>query len=189
MADLREKFEKIHRTLHLIKDNLKGFKTPFDVDNKISRALALGVIPGGAGFVASFFLYRVARTPAAFVTVATVGILTGLVMAGLQTLEIVDDFDTVCKNAFKARVEVFTVDKINCNLRKAYFDRTKEIIETFLEGDLKREIERINDNISRMRDEKDLFKLKEKTLSSLQWTVNKNIERLQQIERIDITTE
>lgn len=79
-------------------------------------------------------------------------------------LEIVDDFDIVCKNVFKVRVEVFIVDKINCNLRKVYFDRIKEIIEIFLEGDLKWEIERINDNILRMRDEKDLFKFKEKIL-------------------------
>lgn len=189
MADLIEKFEKIHRTLHLIKDNLKGFKTPFDVDNKIIRALTSGVIPSGAGFVASVVLYRIATMPAVLVTVATVGVFTRLVMAGLETLDLVDDFDTVCINAFKSRVKVFTVDEINRNLRKAYFERTKKIIETFLEGDLKQEIVRINNNISRMRDEKDLFKLKEKTLSSLQWTVNQNIERLQQIERIDITTE
>lgn len=188
MADLKEKFEKIHRTLHLIKDNLKGFKTPFDVDNKISRALTSGFIPSGAGFFASVVLYRIVTVPAVFVTVATVGVLTGLVLAGLETLEVVDDFETVCINAFKARVKVFTVDEIKRNLRKAYFERIQKIIETFLEGDLKQEIARINDNISRMRDEKDLYKLKEETLSSLQSTVIQKTERLRQIERIDITT-
>uniref|UniRef100_A0A8W8P0B9 Uncharacterized protein n=1 Tax=Magallana gigas TaxID=29159 RepID=A0A8W8P0B9_MAGGI len=144
---------------------------------------------GGAGFVASVVLNRIATMPALTVTVATVGVLAVLVMAILKTLEVVDDFDTVCKNAFMARVAVFTVDEIKRNLRKAYFDRIKNLIETFFEGDLKREIERINDNISNMRDEKDLFKLEEETLSSLQSTVIKKIERLQQIERIDITTE
>lgn len=188
MADLMEKFEKIHRTLHLIKDNLKGFKTPFDVDNKIGKALA-SFIPSGASVIFSFVWYRIATTPAVLVNVTVLGLLTGLCMIGLQTLEVVDDFNTVCSNAFKARVKVFTVDEIKRNLRKAYFERIKEIIETFLEGGLKREIERIYDNVSRIRDDKDLFKLKEKTLSSLQWTVNQNIERLQQIERIDITTE
>lgn len=189
VADLMEKFEKIHRTLHLIKDNLKGFKTPFDVDNKISRALASGILPSGAGFVASFVLTRIVTMPALIVTVATVGVLAGLVMASLETLEVVDDFDTVCKNAFMARVAVFTVDEIKRNLRKAYFDRIKKFIETFLEGDLKGEIERIKDNISNMIDEKDLFKLEEETLSSLQSTVIQKIERLQQIKSIDITTE
>lgn len=126
--------------------------------------------------------------PAVFVTVATVGVLTGLVLAGLETLEVVDDLETVCINAFKARVKVFTVDEIKRNLRKAYFERIQKIIETFLEGDLKQEIARINDNISRMRDEKDLYKLKEETLSSLQSTVIQKTERLRQIERIDITT-
>lgn len=189
MADLMEKFEKIHRTLHLIKDNLKGFKTPFDVDNKIGKALSLSSIRSGAGVVFSFVLYRIAMTPAILIPVATVGIVTGLVMVGLQALEVLDDFDTVCSNAFMARVKVFTVDEIKRNLRKAYFERIKEIIEAFLDGDLKREIERINANISRMRDEKDLFKLEEETLSSLQSTVIQKIERLQQIERIDITTE
>lgn len=190
MADLMEKFEKMHRTLHVIKDNLKGFKTPFDVDKKISRALATGVIESGASFLGSIVLYRIVRMPSALALVASAGLLTGLsvVLVGLETLEVVDDFDTVCINAFKARVKVFTVDEIKRNLRKSYFEIIKKIIETFLEGDLKREIARINDNISRMEDEKDLFKLKEETLSSLQSTVIQKIERLQQIERIDITT-
>lgn len=189
MADLMEKFEKIHRTLHLIKDNLKGFKTPFDVDNKISRVLISGVIHSGAGFGVSVVLYRIAKMAAVLVTVAAVGVCTRLVMAGLEKLDLVDDFDTECSNAFSARVNFFTVEEIQRNLTKAYFYRIKEIMETFLEGDLKREIERINDNISRMRDEQALFKLKEETLSSLQSTVIQKIELLQQIERIDITTE
>lgn len=189
MADLMAKFENIHRTLHLIKDNLKGFKTPFDVDNKISRALILVRIPSGAGFGASLVFYRIATMAAVLVTVATVGVFTRLVTAGLEKLNLVDDFDTVCSNAFRARVNVLTVEEIKRNLRKAYCYRIKEIMETFLEGDLKREIERINDNISRMRDEQALFKLKEETLSSLQSTVIQKIELLQQIERIDITTE
>lgn len=189
MADLMEKFEKIHRTLHLIKDNLKGLKTPFNVKYKIFKALASTGTRTGAGDVACFVLYGIAKTLAVLVTDATVRVLTGLVKAGLEKLDLVEDFDTVCSNALKARVNVFTVEKIKRILRKAYLERIKEIIATFLDQDLKREIERINDNISRIRDEKHLFKLKEKTLSSLQWTVNQNIERLQQIERIDITTE
>lgn len=191
MADLMAKFEKIHRTLHLIKDNLKGFKTPFDVDNKISRALisVSTCIPSGAGFGASVVFYRIATMAAVLVTVATVSVFKRLIMAGLEKLDLVDDFDTVCSNAFMARVNVFTVKEIKRNLTKEYHYRIKEIMETFLEGDLKREIERINDNISRMRDEQALFKLNEETLSSLQSTVIQKIELLQQIERIDITTE
>lgn len=186
---LWKNLKKIHRTLHLIKDNLKGFKTPFDVDNKISRVLISGVIHSGAGFGVSVVLYRIAKMAAVLVTVAAVGVCTRLVMAGLEKLDLVDDFDTECSNAFSARVNFFTVEEIQRNLTKAYFYRIKEIMETFLEGDLKREIERINDNISRMRDEQALFKLKEETLSSLQSTVIQKIELLQQIERIDITTE
>lgn len=146
-------------------------------------------IPSGAGFGASLVFYRIATMAAVLVTVATVGVFTRLVIAGLEKLNLVDDFDTVCSNAFRARVNVLTVEEIKRNLRKAYCYRIKEIMETFLERDLKREIERINDNISRMRDEQALIKLKEETLSSLQSTVIQKIELLQQIERIDITTE
>lgn len=83
MVDFMEKFEKIYRILYLIKDNLKGFKIFFDVDNKISRVLVLGVILGGVGFVVSFFLYCVVRMFVVFVIVVIVGILIGLVMVGL----------------------------------------------------------------------------------------------------------
>lgn len=40
MDELIKKFESIHRSLHSIKDNLKGLKSPFNVDRKFSRAAA-----------------------------------------------------------------------------------------------------------------------------------------------------
>lgn len=137
MVDFMEKFEKIYRILYLIKDNLKGFKIFFDVDNKISRVLILGFIFSGVGFFVSVVLYCIVMVFVVFFIVVIVGVLIGLVMVGFEMLEVVDDFDIVCINVFKVRVKVFIVDEIKCNLREVYFERIKIIIEIFLEGDLK----------------------------------------------------
>lgn len=190
MADIIENFENIHKTLHFIKENQRGFKTPFGVDNKIGKALASSVIPSGAGVVLSFVIHRIITTPSVLSVIAATGTLAGLVMIGLNayTYEITADFTTVCIKAFEARLNVCTLEKIMCHLRKEYYDRMKQIIREYLEGDLKEAIERIHDNLLEMRNEQNLSKAVEKPLYTLQWIVKRKIERLQQIERIDITT-
>lgn len=184
MADLIEKFENIHRKLHYIKDNLKGFKTPFDVDNKIGKALASGA--SGAGVIGSFLAQRLVSNPGFVYGLATVGILSGIVFGSLLTFELVDDFDTVRRNAFQARKDVFTKEEIQRLLKKEYYDGIRKIIKAFLEGDLEEEIIKIEKNILTMENEHGFFKSKKETLSSLQSIVVRQMERLQQIERIDI---
>lgn len=155
MVDFMVKFEKIYRILYLIKDNLKGFKIFFDVDNKISRVLILVSICifSGVGFGVSVVFYCIVMMVVVLVIVVIVSVFKRLIMVGFEKLDFVDDFDIVCSNVFRVRVNVFMVKEIKCNLIKEYYYRIKEIMEIFLEGDLKWEIERINDNILRMRDE------------------------------------
>lgn len=78
MKDLKKKFENIHRTLHSIKDNLKGMKTPFDVENRITTAIASGVIPSGAGLLGSFLINRKVSNSGVMIGIATAGILNGI---------------------------------------------------------------------------------------------------------------
>lgn len=184
MADLIEKFENIHRNLHSIKDDLKGFKTPFDVDNKIGKALASGA--SGAGVIGSFLMQRVISHPGVVFSIATVGLISGIVFVSLLKLELVDDFDTVRSNAFQARRDVFTTDKIQRILKKEYFDGIQKIIKAFLEGELEKEIMKIKENISTMRNKQGFFQSEKKTLSYLQSTVTKKMESLHQIECMDI---
>lgn len=189
MADLIQKYENIQNTLQSIKDNLKGFKTPFDVDNKIGIVLASGSLPSGAGVVASFVIHRMITNPLVFTGIAAAGIITGLVAGGLVALDVVDDFDTVCRKAFEARINFYTKDKITGFLRKTYLDGIKKTITQFLDGNLKQDIETTRDNISRLKNDQEFFRSEKDTLSSLQCAVIQKIERLRQIGRIDITTE
>lgn len=186
MADLIKKFENIHRSLHSIKDNLKGFKTPFDVDKKIATAVASGVLPSGVGFIGSFLIRSVISHPGVLIGVATFGVLSGILFSSLVAFEVVDDFETVRDKAFKARINVFTKKEIKSRLKKEYFDGIKTIVGAFLEGDLKKEIIKIKENIQRMEHDYESFKSEEETLSTLQSTVVWELKRLQKIESIDI---
>lgn len=189
MADLIKKFEIIQHNLHSIKDNLKGFKTPFDVDKKIAIVLASSVIPGGASVIGSFLLKRIILHPGVLIGIATMGILGGVLFSGLRAFEVVDDFQTVRDNAFQARIDVFTVEKIKRTLKEEYVGRIKMIIRAFLEGDLEKEIIKIKENIKTMQNCHEIFKSEEETLSTLQSTVVRALERLHQIEDIDIKPE
>lgn len=188
MADLVEKFKDIHRNLHSIKDNLKGFKTPFDVDNKIATALASGFIPSGAGLIGSLLLKRIISHPGVWIGIAAGGILSGVLFTSLVAFEAVDDFQTVRNNAFHTRISVFTKEEINRTLREYYFDGIQKVIKAFLEGDLKKELIKIEENIIMLKNDHEILKSQKETLSSLQSTVAKKIERLQQIGQIDIST-
>lgn len=63
------------------------------------------------------------------------------------------------------------------------------IIRAFLEGDLEKEIIKIKENIKTMQNCHEIFKSEEETLSTLQSTVVRALERLHQIEDIDIKPE
>lgn len=187
MKDLKQKFENIHKTLHSIKDNLKGFKTPFDVDNIITRMFASDVIPNGACLIERCLRNRIVLNSGVMIGIATAGILSGIFISSLVTVN--DRFDVVREKAFQVRLNAFTKGNIKGYLRKEYFFKIKEIISAFLEGDLENEIIKIKENITRMKTEHDFFDSEEKTLSSLQSTIIQKIERLQQNERVDKTTE
>lgn len=189
MKDLKNKFENMHRTLHSIKDNLQGFKTPFDVENRITTAIASGVIPSGAGLIGSFLINRIVSNSGVMIGIATAGILSGIFLSSLVTYEVVDRFEVVRENAFRARINAFTKKDIKDTLRKNYFESIKKIVRAFLEGELENEIIKIKENIIKMKNEHEFYKSEEETLSLLQSTVIQKIERLQQIGRIDITTE
>lgn len=189
MKDLKKKFENIHRTLHSIKDNLEGMKTPFDVENRITAAIASGVIQSGAGLLGGFLMNRMVSNSGVIIGIATAGILSGIVLPSLVTYNVVDRFEVVRDKAFETRINAFTKKDIKDTLRKEYFESIKKIIRAFLEGDLENEIIKIKENIITMKNQHEFFKSEEKTLSLLQSTVIQKIERLQQIGRIDITTE
>lgn len=160
MANLIEKFKDIHRSLHSIKDNLTGFRTPFDVDNKIGITLAS--YASGAGVIGSFLIQRIISNPGFVFGIGTVGVLSGIVLFGVLTLELANDFDTVRRDAFKTRIDVYTEDRIQRILRAKYYDGIQKIIKAFLEGDLEKEIIKLRENISAMRNKQGFFQSEKK---------------------------
>lgn len=189
MGDLIEKYENLQKSLHSIKENLKGFKTPFDVDNKVISVIASGVLSSGAGLLGSFLVKRVVSDPAVLFGIASAGIVGGLVISGLVAFDVVDDFDTVRQNAFKARINAFTKEKLKGSMRKRYVGVCQKIIKAFLEGELEKEIIKIKENISTLRKDHNTFKSEKETLSLLRSTVTEKIKHLEKLEITDIHIE
>lgn len=192
MGNLLEKFENLHKSLHSIKENLKGFKTPFDIDIKITGSLiASGVISYvyGAGLLGSFLVKRVVSGLAVLFGIASAGIVGRLVSSGLVAFDVVDDFDTVRQKAFEARIDAFPKEKLKNSMRKRYVGVCQKIIEAFLEGELEKEIIKIKDNFSTMRKEHDTFKSEKETLFLLRSIVTEKTKRLQKLEITDIHIE
>lgn len=104
-------------------------------------------------------------------------------------MNVLDDFETVCRNAFQEKIDALTMDTIKRALRNKYVKEIQIIISTFFEGKLEKEIIKIKENISTMRDKDDSLISVKGTLSSLQTNVAQKSEHIKQIGCIDIITE
>lgn len=191
MENLLKKFENIHRSLHSIKENLKGFQTPFNVDSKINTVidsaittrinLNLNILLLGLKFISGLNRKEL-------LGIAAAGIIGGVIFSGLMIVH-VDGFETTRETAFKARVNALTKDKVECVLRENYFEAIQKIKRAFLEGDLEKEMNKIKENISSMRNKHKTYISQKEILSSMHQTVIQKIERLKQIGCIAIVNE
>lgn len=194
MKYLFEKFESIHRSLHSIKDNLKGFQTPFDVDTKIIRVIS-SAIKSGLGLNLNVLLIGLRLLSdiseinrKVLQGIAAAGIVGGIIFSGLMIAR-ADDFETTREKAFQARVDALTKEKVEYFLRENYFEPIQEMKRAFLEGDLEIEMNKIKENISSMRNEHKTYISQKEILSSMHQTVIQKIERLKQIGCIAIVNE
>lgn len=194
MKYLFEKFESIHRSLHSIKDNLKGFQTPFDVDTKMIRVIG-SVIKSGFGLNLNVLLIGLRLISGiseinrkVLQGIAAAGIVGGLIFSGLMIAR-ADDFETTREKAFQARVDALTKEKVKYFLSKYYFEPIQKMKRAFLEGDLEKEMNKIKENISSMRNEHKIYISQKEILSSMHQTVIQKIERLKQIGCIAIVNE
>lgn len=188
MKRLTENFKDIHQSLHSIKCEMSGIKTPFDVDNKIPLAVVSCVIPSGTALLGSVVMTRITSDPSIILGVAAAGVVSGLVCSALTTLEVSDDSETVCKNAYKARMNAFTKEKITFDLKQRYADVIRKIIWNFLEGDLKSEISRIISNITTMKGERESYKAYKDRLKSVLSKVTDALRSLHDLELLEIKT-
>lgn len=182
IEDLMKNFESIHRSLHSIKEDLKGFKTPFDVDNKIAILLASLVLTGGAMVLSSFMINRIVP----HFTISKDVTVVGLAIAGiLDYLEVVDNFKTVCEKQFQAIIDFLTKEKLKTFLKETYFDVMQKTIKSFLDDELKQEIGMLKNDIITMRKRHNIFKSDKDILSSLKSAVIQNIQRLKKLENLN----
>lgn len=188
MTDLRQKFVNIHISLQEIKDNLTGFKSPFDVNEKITLAIASGMISSGAVLIAGLPVEPSVTRETLF-QIAGAAVLAGVATSVLVKFEAIYDFKTVRENAFKARINAFSKEEIKYNLKEGCAETIQTIIETFLGEGLKSEIDKMKENISTLENEHEFFVSEKETLSSLQSTVKQNIKDLKQIEKIGLNFE
>lgn len=193
MEYLFEKFESIHRSLHSIKDNLKGFQTPFNVDTKIipvitwtikSQVGSLNALLMGLRLISG--ISEIKRI--ILQGIAAAGIVGGIIFSALMIAR-ADDFETTREKAFQARVDALTKKQVKYFLREYYFEPIQKIKRAFLEGDLEKEMNKIKENISSMRNKHKTYISQKEILSSMHQTVIQKIERLKQIGCIAIVNE
>lgn len=195
MEYLFEKFESIHRSLHSIKDNLKGFQTPFNVDTKIIPVIAWA-IKSEVGLNLNFLVMGLRlisgiseiNRSKVLQGIAAAGIVGGIIFSGLMIAR-ADDFETTREKAFQVRVDALTKTKVKYFLREYYFEPIQKMKRAFLEGDLEKEMNKIKENISSMRNKHKTYISQKEILSSMHQTVIHKIERLKQIGCIAIVNE
>lgn len=182
MKRLTQKFKNIHQSLHLIKCEMGGIKTPFDVDNKIASVIVSCVIPSGTALLGSVVMTRITSDPKILLGVAAAGLVGGLFYTALTALELLDDFETVCRKAYIARMNGLTKEKIKFALQKIYADVIRKIIQKFLEGDLKDEIHLMKLNITIMQGERQFYKAENDSIASLKSKVTDALHDLELLE-------
>lgn len=191
MRHLLKKFENIHRSLHSIKDILKGFQPPFEVESKIVEVINAVIILGKRGIALPQFCINVITCSFDPRVVPFCRTTAALMVFGLLTFDAVPIYGlkTTRQNAFQSTVNVLTKEKIKGILSENYSKGIQKIIRAYLEGNLKKKMNKIKENISTMRNDHTTFISEKDTLFSMQKTVIQKIESLEQIGCIDIVNE
>lgn len=185
MDELIKKFESIHMSLHSIKDNLKGLKSPFNVDRKLFGEAASYY----SRFSPNPSLARntsLARTNVGFTFIPLAARFTlyfagAIFISKLEAANIRETFKNIRENAFVAKMGILTKENIKHSLKEKYSEAILNMIKQFLEGDLQTEINKIRENVLTMTDKRDFYTSAKETLTELLTTVTENIDRLQEL--------
>ncbi|XP_056002434.1 uncharacterized protein LOC125661888 isoform X2 [Ostrea edulis] len=167
MKKLTENMVKIQESLHRLNYKLRGLTSPFDVENKLPFALVSFFAPSAPAVAGSILMTHLSVNRNAAIALAATGLMTGLVYSGLVMLDAMDDNETAIKNAYKARVERLTTEKIKQSLTKAYAEGLENIVKNFLEGDFKDEIDNLKRTVTSTRKKIDYFQKETSKLAFL----------------------
>lgn len=139
---ITKSFTSIHQSLDKIKQKMSGIDTPFDINNKIKSVLTTIIAPSGTGIVASVVLKRLPLLvlPAnAFIAISVLG---SIAISAAVALDYREDFDMFCLKSFLARKDALSKTEIRAHFHKMYAKQIEHLITTFLDGDLKDDIDR-----------------------------------------------
>ena len=181
-----ERFKKIHEKLHIIKDDMQGIKTPFTAFPRIAAALASSIGSSGTGILGSLVVSWFLGSTYVAVGVAAVGIVGGLLVAGLGALNLQDDFDTIRARAYTAIMDTLSKENIQKEMHASYENDIKTVIQTFMEGEMKKEIHNLNKNIDTMLRHLDDYRKEEVALRSLRTKISDYIKELNVVARMKI---
>lgn len=183
---LGEKFEAIHAKLEDIKNEMGGIKTKYTGFPRITAALVSTIGSSGTGLVGSLIVSRLVGNNAVAAVVAAVGIGSGLLMSGLVAFEILDDFKTIREQSFEAILATFSKENLSRKIREIYTKKIKEIINTFMEDELKKEITDLNNSIDGMLNELDTYIENEGTLRLLDSKINSYFDKLNYLANLEV---
>lgn len=124
LKDFLKKYENICRFLYLVKNNLKGFRILFDVDNWGDRIVFLGLIKIlweyclFSSFLGNFIVFYLFI----LLIIVIMGIMGSVVFLGFVVLNVLDDFEIVCCNVFYERIDDLMMDIVKCVLKNKYVE-------------------------------------------------------------------
>lgn len=189
MKKITEKFINIHESLHRVTDKMRGFTSPFDVEKKLASALVSFFAPSGTAIAGSILMAQLSVNRNAAIAVTATGLVSGVVFSGLVGFGVLDDVHSTIENAYKARVQRLTTNKIKQSLTKTYATGLENIVQNFLEGDLMEEINDLKRTLASMRNRVDYFQKEESNLMSLSSEISKIRNRLKNLENTEVKLE
>ncbi|XP_061165679.1 uncharacterized protein LOC133174594 [Saccostrea echinata] len=186
LQNLTENFIELHEYLHKIKNKMRGLKSPFNVEDKLGPLLVSLIAPSSTDVAGSMAKTYMSVNPKAAQAVAATGIVTGLVITRLVALNVLENFETVTKNAYQARINKMTNEIIRKTLQDTYAERFQHVLKGYLEGDLKREIDVLSESVRINRNKINLYKEEESKLLSLSSEISEIRNRLEELKNVEI---
>lgn len=183
---LGEKFQAIHAKLDDIKNEMRGIETKYSALPKIARALVSSVNVSGPGLIGSLMVSHFLGNQGVSKIVAALSIGGGIVLTGVVAFDVLDNYDTIRGMSFETLLNTLSKEKLEKNIRGIYKEKIKNIIKTFLEDELKKEITNLNKSIDTMQNELDIYTQDINTLSSLYCEILRFAEKLNCIASLEI---
>lgn len=121
LKNLNEKLKSVCR--RLTKNLMRGFEMPYDPENEIWFGIIQAAILGGGLAIRALF------APPVAVVVA----VSGVVFTGLLNIGLINNFKTVCENAFDVRIKKLTKTYLKEKLRAKFETAIKNNVNKALE--------------------------------------------------------